>query len=260
MAGAAVALVVLAVLVVCALVFVRWGTRWGATAEERAMKMSGDEWLRDRKAMRVVMTRAISVAKPPDTVWPWLAQLGRGAGWYSIERLDNGGRTSARHLVSWIPAPRLGDATAIGYLRHLDVGTACAWWVPEERFLGASTRMVFSVRLRPAGDGSRLVARVSADAVGLGALAAVCVFPVIDSIMARAQLLGIRDRAEGSGAASSPPQDPETGARDQYQLYEVIYASGDTAGVKGKENASLWRAAALQAGLMDDRGGTQESA
>ena len=89
----------------------RWGTRWGTAPQERARKMPGDEYLDGGPRPRVAMTRAISVEAPPERVWPWLAQLGRGAGWYSVDRLDNGRKTSAWHIVSWVPEPRLGDAT-----------------------------------------------------------------------------------------------------------------------------------------------------
>ena len=69
--------------------FVRWGTRWGSTTEERARRLPGDAWLEDGPPARVAMTRGISIAAPPEVVWPWIAQVGRGAGWYSWERLDN---------------------------------------------------------------------------------------------------------------------------------------------------------------------------
>jgi hypothetical protein len=201
--------------------------------------MPGDEFLESGGAgARVVMTRSIPIAKPPEQVWPWIAQLGRGAGWYSIDWLDNGRRTSARHIVSWIPEPRVGDASAIGCLRHIDPGRGLAWGVDGVRFCGARARLVTSYVLEPEGDGTRLVSRMSADATGAMARFALFVFRVIDTIMARAQLRGIRDRVEAAGAG-----DPETGARDQYQLYEVIYADGGSAGVKGKELAAKWRAA-----------------
>ncbi|UCF46998.1 MAG: hypothetical protein JSU89_07405, partial [Myxococcales bacterium] len=81
----------------------RWGTRWGSTPEERARKMPGDEYLDGGPRARVAMTRAILIHAPPERVWPWLSQLGRGAGWYSVDWLDNGRKTSAWHIVSWIP-------------------------------------------------------------------------------------------------------------------------------------------------------------
>ncbi len=224
---------------------VRWGMRWGATPAELADAMPGDEWLDGPAQARVAMTRAISIEASPDAVWPWIAQMGRGAGWYSYDRLDNGGRPSARHVVSWIPAPCLGDAAAIGYLRHLDAGRELAWWVPGEWFLGATTRLVFSVRLRAEGTGTRLVTRISGDAAGRGAWLVRLLFCAIDSAMARRQLLGVRWRLAGGADL----RERETGARDQFQAYEVIYASGERAGTTGREQASRWREAALAAGL-----------
>ncbi|MBI2567841.1 MAG: hypothetical protein HYV63_12490 [Candidatus Schekmanbacteria bacterium] len=240
---------------ICVAAFVRWGTRWGATAAERSAPMAGDDWLEGGPAARVAMTRGLSINRTPEIVWPWIAQLGRGAGFYSIDWLDNGRRSSARHLVSWIPAARLGDASAIGYLRHLQPGRELAWWVPGERFLGATTRMAVSAALRPDGQGARLVIRISGDAAGPGSWLVGLLFPVVDSIMARRQLLGIRERAERHGARTADPEAPETGARDQYQFFEVIYASGERAGVAGKEAAALWRAAALEAGAVEARSG-----
>ena len=52
--------------------------------------MSGDDYLEDGPPSRVAMTRAISIDAAAEQVWPWIAQLGRGAGWYSIDWLDNG--------------------------------------------------------------------------------------------------------------------------------------------------------------------------
>jgi hypothetical protein len=230
--------------------FVRWGTRWGSTADERARRLPGDAWLEEGPPARVAMTRGISIAAPPEVVWPWIAQVGRGAGWYSWERLDNGGRDSARHIVSWIPEPRIGDAAPIGYLRHLEPGRCLTWWTPSTRFAGATARAVFDFDLRPDGAGSRLVIRMSADATGATGGVAMLIYRFVDSIMAIRQLRGIRDRAEQYGARGSNPDAPETGARDQYQLYEVIFASGDSAGVAAKEAAGRWRQYVLEEGIV----------
>jgi hypothetical protein len=226
---------------------VRWGTRWGSTPWERAMPLPGDHYLRGGPASRVVMTRAITVAVPPAAVWPWLAQLGRGAGYYSFDLLDNGGRPSARHLVSWIPAPSLGDASAIGYLRHVEPGVGLTWWVPGDRLPGVLMRMVVDLHVAPFGAGSRVVVRVSGDAEGPVAPLVIRLFRVVDSIMAVRQLLGIRARVESPSPRST---DEETGSRDQYQLYQVIYAGGGGAGVLGREKAALWHRAAVEDGVV----------
>lgn len=205
------------------------------------MRLPGDGYLDDESRARTVMTRATSIAAPPSVVWPWLAQLGRGAGWYSFDRLDNGGITSARHIVSWIPAPRVGDAAGIGWLRDMDPGQSLTWWLPGDKALGTTLRMVIDIRLDAEGAGSRLVIRVSGDATGRIGVLAVLLFEVVDSIMAVRQLQGIRSRAEAFGARSADPDRPETGERDQFQLYEAIWVSGERAGVPGREKASRWR-------------------
>ena len=228
----------------------RCGTSWGSTPVERAREMPGDEYLEGGPPARVAMTRAILISAPPERVWPWIAQLGRGAGWYSVEWLDNGRRVSAWHIVSWIPEPRLGDAAAIGYLRHIDAGRALAWWVDGVRFVGSSARLVTYFGLDPEGRGTRLISRMSADAAGPVAHIALLVFRVVDSIMARRQLLGVRDRVEYCEAGHAGPRHPETGAGDQYQLYEALYATGESAGVAGKEHAARWRQSAIDDGIL----------
>jgi hypothetical protein len=232
-------------------VVLRWGERWGSTPEERVRELPGDEYFKGGPPARVAMTRAISINAPPERVWPWIAQLGRGAGWYSIDWLDNGRKVSAWHIVSWIPEPRLGDATAIGYVRHLDAGRVVAWWVDGVRFVGSRACLATYFGLEAEGSGTRLVSRMSADAVGLAAPIALLIFRIVDSIMARRQLLGIRDRVEYSRTGRANPRDPETGARDQYQLYEVLYASGESAGVAGKDEGARWRQSAINDGVIE---------
>ena len=42
---------------------------------------------------------ATTIAAPPADVWPWLVQMGcNRAGWYSWDRLDNGGHVSADRI------------------------------------------------------------------------------------------------------------------------------------------------------------------
>ena len=87
-------------------IFVFWAviyfwSYWGATPEERSGPMPGEELLpEDRGKVKINVTRAVSIDAPPDVTWRWLEQWGRGAGFYSYDRLDNGGKTSARHLIT----------------------------------------------------------------------------------------------------------------------------------------------------------------
>jgi hypothetical protein len=224
------------------------------------MPMPGDDWLEGGPRLRVEMTRAVTVNATPEVVWAWLAQMGRGAGWYSIERLDNGGKKSARHIVRWIPPPQLGDATAIGYLRHLEPGRELAWWISGGVIWGTTARSVMAFRLTPTGeDRARVVERFTWDAVGLTSWPVLRFFQVVDTIMARRQLLNLKQQVELYGARSEDPQTPESGARDQYQLYHVIYASGEEAGTAGKEEGQRWHRAAIRDGLLPSEQRTTSS-
>ena len=230
--------------------FVRRGICWGSTPDELTVPLPGDEYLEGGPEARTVITRAISISAPPEAVWPWLAQMGRGAGWYSYDRIDNGGKTSARHIVSWIPSPRIGDAAAIGWLRDLEPGRALTWWLPGDKVIGTTLRMVVDIRLDPEGAGSRLIIRVSGDATGTAGVFVTHAFETVDSIMAIGQLRGIKTRAEAFGARSADPNAPETSDRDQFQLYEAIWNSGERAGTPGREKAASWRQAAEKAGVF----------
>jgi hypothetical protein len=61
--------------------------RWGATDAEIAGSQPGDDLIVDAN---VTATRAISIRRSPDVVWPWIAQLGQGrGGFYSYDFLEN---------------------------------------------------------------------------------------------------------------------------------------------------------------------------
>jgi hypothetical protein len=244
-------LLAIALGVIGGIVAQRRGERWGSTAEERSRVLPGDSYLND-SGRPLIMTRGISIDAPPDQVWPWIAQLGRGAGWYSIDRLDNGGRSSAWHRVSWIPEPRRGDASAIGYLREISPGKSLVWWVDRVQFMGASARLATYYGITAIPGGTRLICRMSAVAQGKFAGVALVLFRLVDSIMATRQLKGIRDRVDQQGDGAGH-RDPETGERDQYQLYEVIFASGEKAGIAGTEGAMASRRAAIAAGVLEAR-------
>src|SRR5512133_2736335 len=85
----------------------RWHGRWGATAEEVSMSMPGDDLV---PGCQVTWTRAITIDAPPDSVWPWLVQVGFGkAGFYSNDLLDNAGHPSADRVLQEFQHPEVGD-------------------------------------------------------------------------------------------------------------------------------------------------------
>jgi proline iminopeptidase len=80
---------------------------WGSDRDDRARVLPGDWTVPGERA---VSTMAITIAAPPAAIWPWLAQMGTDrAGWYSWDRLDNGGHASARHLEERWTHVRAGD-------------------------------------------------------------------------------------------------------------------------------------------------------
>jgi hypothetical protein len=63
-----------------------WYLKWGASAEEAAARMPGDECISQPK---LLSTRAISIPAEPGRIWPWLVQIGfQRAGWYSYDQLE----------------------------------------------------------------------------------------------------------------------------------------------------------------------------
>src|SRR3954468_19700106 len=67
---------------------------WGATDEEARSSLPGDDVL---PVGAPTSTMGITIDAPAADVWPWLVQMGCDrAGWYSHDRLDNGGGAPAR--------------------------------------------------------------------------------------------------------------------------------------------------------------------
>jgi hypothetical protein len=78
-----------------------------ATPLERTLDLPGDQLISDPIGS---LTHAITIACPRREVWPWLAQMGAGdrAGWYSYDRLDNGGRRSAERITRDLQSIAIG--------------------------------------------------------------------------------------------------------------------------------------------------------
>lgn len=118
---------------------------WGATREEVAGPYPGAEIVPhgERGA-----TMAVTIEAPPEAVWPWLVQLGgdRG-GWYSWDRLDNGGRPSADRIHPEWQDLKVGDTVKYWTKKY---GAVDAWDVvllEPNRFLGL--RGLSDLRGRP---------------------------------------------------------------------------------------------------------------
>ena len=100
--------IVIAALVMAAYVWILkpWHLRWGATDEEVARTMPGDELIPGAGTA----TRAISIDATPEAIWPWLVQLGYGkAGWYSYDWIDNDFQPSADRIIAEYQHLQPGD-------------------------------------------------------------------------------------------------------------------------------------------------------
>jgi hypothetical protein len=78
-----------------------------ATRDERIRALPGDAVLQSCESS---ITHAITIRRPRSDVWPWLLQMGAGrAGWYSYDRIDNGGVPSATRLMPELQAVSPGS-------------------------------------------------------------------------------------------------------------------------------------------------------
>jgi hypothetical protein len=137
----------------------------------------------------------VTVQATPDRVWPWLTQV-RVAP-YSDDWIDNLGRRSPRRLLG-LPEPRVGDPFTTAGRREL--GRILA--VDHERQLTATIMgAVMSYLLVPADQGAtRLLLKVVASTGRWIAPA----LSVGDLIMARRQLLNLKELAERGHDAAAP--------------------------------------------------------
>jgi hypothetical protein len=179
------------VLVVYRLWIQPWQHRWGATDEEVRRAMPGDDLIADAAST----TRAITIAVPPEQVWPWLAQLGYGrAGWYSYDWIDNDGQPSADRIIPRLQALEVGDQIPM----LPEMGPRVREIQPN-RYLVAGDHEASSwcLALYPTADGCRLVSRWRASwHVTLANAFWILISDPGSFIMERKMLKGIKRRAE----------------------------------------------------------------
>jgi len=154
-----------------------------------------------------ILTHAITIHRPAAEIWPWLVQMGGGrAGWYSYDRIDNGGEASAEQIVPRLQQVGIGEVfpgkpgLREGFVllrfepgRYLILG----WPAPDGRPI-----VTWAFVLQELGPGTtRLIVRVRGAAgyrppFGLPQWAMKTLVPVGHWLMQRTQLLGIARRAE----------------------------------------------------------------
>jgi hypothetical protein len=168
---------------------------WGATSEEAASRLPGDELLEDADG---VSTRAITIEAPTASVWPWLAQMGPsprgGAYTYDwIENLLGLDMHSVDRVLPEFQHPEVGDTIKLGAnqmrLARVEPEYVLAWRSEDGNW-------VWAFVLEESNGGTRLISR---NRFRLPTVAArVGMLPMAPGalLMERRMLRGIKDRAE----------------------------------------------------------------
>ncbi|BBG01867.1 MULTISPECIES: hypothetical protein [Pseudonocardia] len=182
----------------------------GSTGTEALAGLPGDVLVPDAT---VSITRAISIAAPPERVWPWLVQLGQGrGGFYSHDALENLAGLDV-HSADRID-PRLQDL-AVGDPVHLarEVALRVAALEPGAHLVlfGAPEpgepevmpfRFSWAFVLRPGEadatgvPGTRLLVRERYRPRDVAARLMVELVLSVSGLMSSRMLRGIRERAE----------------------------------------------------------------
>jgi hypothetical protein len=172
---------------------------WGATPDEVARELPGDELL---TTADIVSTRAVTIDAPPNAIWPWLVQMGSGRGgaytydW--IENLFGLGMHSANEVLPQFQDVNVGDEMQLGPNR------------PKMRVEVLDVERVFTVRfedgtwvwifaLFPDREVTRLVSRnriATPDASMPTRLFNLLFMETGSLVMERKMLLEIKKRAE----------------------------------------------------------------
>ncbi len=176
-----------------------WHLHWGATDEEAARSLPGDDLVPNPD---IAFTRAITINAPAQAVWPWLVQMGyRRAGWYSYDRFDNDG-IHVRRILPEFQALTVGDVMLTGpeggfRVEAIDPGHMLVLKI-DPASVGQDLEMSCVITLDPIDDRrARLLLRCRGKFNGFfEKLWGRLLFDAGDFVMMRKMLLGIKERAE----------------------------------------------------------------
>jgi hypothetical protein len=168
---------------------------WGATEQEAASRLPGDELLVDADG---ISTRAVSIDAPAAKVWSWLAQMGPAprAGAYTydwIENLLGLNMHSANRVLPEYQHPEIGDTIALGAnqmrLERVEPERVLAWRSQDGNW-------VWTFVLAEQGGRTRLISRNRFRTPTLVARLAMLPMAPASLVMERKMLQEIKRRAE----------------------------------------------------------------
>jgi hypothetical protein len=177
-----------------------WVLAWGATAEEAARPLPGDDLL---DPADLVATRAIQIDAPPSAIWPWLVQMGPGrAGAYTYDWIENlfglNMHSADRIHPEWQDL-NVGD---IVRSHHDRPGMRVEILEPERVLSNRSEAgdWVWTFVLVPENGSTRLISRnrIAMKGAAVGQHLGMLVMEPGSLVMERKMLLGIKQRAERS--------------------------------------------------------------
>jgi hypothetical protein len=168
---------------------------WGASADEVATQLPGDELLPEADG---VATRAITIDAPRSDVWPWIAQMGPsprgGAYTYDwIENLLGLHMHSADEVLPEFQHPVIGEGFGFGANRM-----SYAIVDPEHvlAMRSGDGNWVWTFILEEHGDRTRLISRNRFRLPGLKDRIGMLPMEPGSLVMERKMLRGIKERAE----------------------------------------------------------------
>jgi hypothetical protein len=177
-----------------------WVLTWGATAEEAARPLPGDDLL---DGADIVATRAIGIDAPPSAIWPWLVQMGPGrAGAYTYDWIENlfglNMHSADRIHPEW---QNLGVGDVLRG-REDRPGMRVEIVDPERTLSNRSEAgdWVWTFVLVPEDGSTRLISRnrIAMKGAAAGQRLGMLVMEPGSLVMERKMLLGIKQRAERS--------------------------------------------------------------
>jgi hypothetical protein len=160
--------------------------RWGVRDDEVCRHYPCDEFV---PSPVLEAWRGVTVRTDVDDLWRWIGQLRLGP--YSYDWIDNLGRRSPRRLHG-LPAPVVGENFSTAFGRPAGRIVAVE---PGMSLTGTIVGATMSYVLVPEPAGTRLLLKV---VTARGRFIAPAL-QVGDLIMARRQLLNLKERAEASG-------------------------------------------------------------
>lgn len=187
--------------------------RWGATDDEVAAAMPGDEEVRQPI---LAVTRAVTIDASPSAVWPWIVQIGyHRAGWYAYDLFDNDDIPSAESILPEFQHLEVGqvigeEGNAVREVvpeQHLLLGFAHpkVEWVFKQGIWPKFGTETLCLQLKPIEDGrrTRLIYRVRVTAPAMAVPLLIGFFEPADFVASRKMLTGIKRRAETASARNA---------------------------------------------------------